>query len=184
MSWQRHSFPFVQGLTTNWIVNTTTLYKLGYWGKAPGTVGSAVGIIWYIVFFMPFALFFPLLAGLFYYCMLLLVSVYFSMGFCQEAENRLFEKDPGYVILDEFVAMPIVYFGIQFYWMGWDHIWVWIALGFLYFRIFDIAKPLGIKRLQELPGGIGVVMDDLAAALAANLCLQLTCSAAHAAGLI
>ena len=43
--------------------------------------------------------------------------------------------------------------------------------GFVLFRIFDIWKPLGINRLQTLPKGLGVVVDDLGAAFAAGLCL-------------
>jgi len=44
--------------------------------------------------------------------------------------------------------------------------------GVALFRLFDIAKPLGIRRLQELPGGWGIVIDDVAAALAACLVLH------------
>jgi len=52
--------------------------------------------------------------------------------------------------------------------------WVVFLAGFALFRFFDILKPLGIGRLQELPAGWGVVMDDVAAALAA-------CGVLHAA---
>jgi phosphatidylglycerophosphatase A len=53
-------------------------------------------------------------------------------------------------------------------------VWVVFVTGFALFRLFDIVKPLGIARLQHLPGGWGVVADDLAAALA-------TCGVMHAA---
>ena len=43
--------------------------------------------------------------------------------------------------------------------------------GFVLFRLFDIAKPPPIRQLQNLPGGIGVVIDDIAAALVAAVCL-------------
>ena len=52
--------------------------------------------------------------------------------------------------------------------------WAIFLIGFGLFRIFDILKPFGIKRLQDLPAGWGVVVDDLAAAL-------LTCAVMHAA---
>jgi phosphatidylglycerophosphatase A len=45
--------------------------------------------------------------------------------------------------------------------------WAALGAGFALFRFFDIVKPLGIKRLQHLPGGWGVVVDDVVAALAA-----------------
>jgi phosphatidylglycerophosphatase A len=45
--------------------------------------------------------------------------------------------------------------------------------GFALFRLFDILKPLGISKLQRYPGGVGVVLDDLAAGLAVNLVLRI-----------
>jgi len=77
------------------------------------------------------------------------------------------------VVLDEFVAIPLVY-------LGWPSLvaaapgWVVLLAGFGLFRLFDILKPLGIRKLQDLPGGWGVVADDVAAALVA-------CAALHAA---
>jgi len=44
-------------------------------------------------------------------------------------------------------------------------------MGFILFRIFDIVKPIGIKKLQNLPNGMGVMIDDLAAALVSSLLL-------------
>ena len=70
------------------------------------------------------------------------------------------------MILDEFVVMPLCF-------LGWRTlpaaipVWAVLGAGFALFRLFDIVKPLGIRRLQALPGGWGVVIDDVAAALAA-----------------
>jgi len=94
------------------------------------------------------------------------VGIYIAIGVCGEAEFRLGRRDPGEVILDEFVVMPLCF-------LGWPVLavnlpnWVIFLAGFALFRFFDIIKPFGIKRLQTLPGGWGVVMDDVAAALAA-----------------
>jgi phosphatidylglycerophosphatase A len=79
---------------------------------------------------------------------------------------RLNKRDPGEVILDEVVAMPLCFLG------WWQLLTVWPAwsvllAGFLLFRVYDIVKPFGIRRLQALPGGWGVVIDDTVAALAA-----------------
>jgi phosphatidylglycerophosphatase A len=69
------------------------------------------------------------------------------------------------VILDEFVVMPLCF-------LDWRMLvdplpqWAVFLTGFALFRFFDILKPFGIRRLQDLPGGWGVVMDDVAAALA------------------
>lgn len=50
--------------------------------------------------------------------------------------------------------------------------WPYIAVGLLLFRFFDIAKPLGIRRMEQLRGGWGVMMDDMLAGVYANLLLQ------------
>jgi phosphatidylglycerophosphatase A len=49
-----------------------------------------------------------------------------------------------------------------------------LTLGFILFRIFDILKPLGIRTLQNLPKGLGVMIDDLAAALVSACVLYIT----------
>jgi phosphatidylglycerophosphatase A len=49
---------------------------------------------------------------------------------------------------------------------------VFILLGFLLFRLFDITKPFGVKALEKLPGGFGIVLDDVMAAIYANLVLH------------
>ena len=94
-----------------------------------------------------------------------------AVWICAAAERGLGRSDPGEVILDEVVAMPLCF-------LGWARLessaapWLLFAVGFALFRLFDIAKPLGIARLQRLPGGWGVMADDLAAALAACGCLH------------
>lgn len=50
---------------------------------------------------------------------------------------------------------------------------IWMAAGFLLFRFFDIAKPLGVNRLQSLPGGAGIVADDVLAGVYARVVLQI-----------
>ena len=57
-------------------------------------------------------------------------------------------------------------------------VWVYLLAGFFIFRVFDVVKPFGIHRLQKYPGGLGVVLDDLAAAVATNLVLRLLAFAA------
>ena len=97
------------------------------------------------------------------------VAAYGAVAICGEAEERLQKKDPGEVILDEFVAMPLCF-------LGWPTLiagapvpaWAVGLAGFALFRVFDILKPFGIARLQSLRAGLGVVVDDLAAALAAG----------------
>jgi len=68
--------------------------------------------------------------------------------------------------------MPLCFLGWQ--WLPPDLPWLVLLLaGFGLFRFFDILKPLGINKLQSLPGGWGVVLDDVAAALASCASLHL-----------
>lgn len=64
-------------------------------------------------------------------------------------------EDPSRVVVDEMVGVWIALLAAPA-----GH--VWYALGaFVLFRLFDIFKPLGIRRMESLPGGIGVMMDDI-----------------------
>ena len=158
---------WARALPTPFVVAVATLGPLGRSGKAPGTIGSAAGLALYALCFherTPFG--FVVLAAFF---------AYFAVGICDAAERRLQMRDPGMIVLDEFVAMPLVFFG-----MGGDEGlvdshggWPILLAGFALFRFFDILKPLGIKRLQNLPGGLGCVADDLAAGAAACVSLHL-----------
>ena len=154
-----------KGLPTGLVVNFATLGLIGRKLPAPGTWGSLVGL-GYAAAVAP-ALGWPAVVGL------SLVAGYFAVGICGEAEVRLGQADPGEVILDEFVAMPLCFLGWSVLVADWPA-WVVLAAGFAAFRFFDILKPLGISRLQRLPSGWGVVVDDLAAALA-------VCAALHGA---
>jgi phosphatidylglycerophosphatase A len=51
--------------------------------------------------------------------------------------------------------------------------WGFIAAGFLLFRVFDIVKPWPLKRVQDLHGGLGVMLDDIGAGIYTNMLLQL-----------
>ncbi len=144
-------------------VACATLGPLGRKLPAPGTWGTLAGLLYFQVFFAR-------LGAAEILVFTALVS-YLAVGICGEAEVRLRKKDPGMVILDEVVAVPLCFIG----WGSLTRVWpVWAVLlgGFAFFRLFDIWKPLFIGRLQVLPAGWGIVADDLAAALVA-------CAALH-----
>ena len=154
---------------TQTVLTLATLGPLGRRLPAPGTWGSVAGLLYFTVFFCPLYIY-PL--GTFWSVILSAIGGYFAVALCGEAEFRLGRKDPGEVILDEFVAMPLCF-------LGWNELQgvlpkpaVWI-LGLALFRLFDILKPFGIKKLQDLPGGWGIVIDDFAAALATCLVMHL-----------
>ncbi|HVZ63277.1 MAG TPA: phosphatidylglycerophosphatase A [Lacunisphaera sp.] len=147
------------------VVGLATLGPVGMRLPAPGTWGSAAGVLYFLACFgharweVVFA--WTVLAG------------YVAVALCGEAELRLGRRDPGQVILDEFVVMPLVFMG----WragalVAWPH-WGVLLAGFALFRLYDILKPFGIRRLQSWPGGWGVVVDDVAAAVAAWATLHL-----------
>jgi len=74
-------------------------------------------------------------------------------------------KDHQRVVIDEVAGMWLAMVGVPI--TGTS-----LLVGLVLFRFFDIRKPLGIRRLEQLPGGLGVMLDDVLAGLYANLLLQ------------
>jgi phosphatidylglycerophosphatase A len=151
------------------IVQVATLGPLGRL-KAPGTWGSAAGLLWWaLVVRLAHAKGGP--HEFIFDALVVLMAIFL----CGVAAAFIGKKDPSEVILDEFVAMPLVYlFNPMGYAMheGTKTGLLFILLGFLLFRLFDITKPFGIKALEKLPGGLGIVLDDVMAAVYANLVLH------------
>jgi phosphatidylglycerophosphatase A len=147
------------------VVALATLGPVGRRLPAPGTWGAAAGLAVYAALF----------SGLGWEgtAALAAAGAALAVGICGAAEARIGRTDPGEVILDEFVAMPLCLAGWQV-WSGVLPAWAVFLAAFGLFRLFDVAKPFGIRRLQALPGGWGIVVDDTAAALAA-------CAVLHAA---
>ena len=148
-------YPWARKLAPKTAVGLATLGITGSL-KAPGTFGSLLGLFFYLFFFR----FLPLGA----YLLFAGALVYFAVGVCDEAERVLKRRDPGCIVLDEFAAMQLCFLPLPF--LDSSNTTVWTGfLGFALFRIFDIYKPMGIKKIQNLEGGLGCVMDDVAAAL-------------------
>ncbi|MFA5257166.1 MAG: phosphatidylglycerophosphatase A [Opitutales bacterium] len=155
---KRSSLPLMSRLPDRLVHAVATLGGLGNVGPAPGTLGSVAGTLFYALILQNASSQFNFFA----------VLALFGLGlfFCDEAELRIGRPDPGSVIFDEFAAMPIVFLGLEtssnMYWRV-----ILLLLGFAAFRVLDILKPLGISRIQDLPGGLGIMADDVAAALVA-----------------
>ena len=102
------------------------------------------------------------------------VSVIFLLAFivlavwaAEIAESMLGQKDPGCIVIDEFAGMMITLIGIRFTWQS-------VIAGFLIFRLMDILKPFPIRYLERtIPGGAGIVIDDVAAGIAAHIVLRI-----------
>jgi phosphatidylglycerophosphatase A len=156
MAWSQPRWPRV--LPSAFVVACATLGPLGRRLPAPGTWGSLAGLLCFAIFYQraPIG---AILVGT-------AIAAYLAVGICGEAEIRMRKKDPGEVVLDEVVVIPLCF-------LGWRTLlahapaWVLLLAGFVLFRFFDIVKPYPIRQLQALPAGWGVVADDLAAALAA-----------------
>jgi len=131
---------------------------IGYIKKGGGTVAAIVSCIgWYLA----------LAGGNFDadyqvgVCLFFLVIGIWS-GNKVEAE---WGKDSSKVVIDEVAGMCVSLLFIPFK-------WPYMVIGLVLFRFFDIAKPLYIRRLEVLPGGWGVMMDDIAAGICSNILLQ------------
>lgn len=131
-----------------------TLGSVGYL-PAPGTMGTIATL--------PFVYLISLLSLPQQICIIITMTV-FSFFVINRALQSFQGVDPSQIILDEFIGCLVTFIGINF------NIASMIA-GFLLFRLFDILKPLGIKKIEKLPGAWGVLLDDCAAGLLANILL-------------
>ena len=153
-------------LSPSIIVALATCGRIGYMGKAPGTNGAAVGLIAFILLYYSVYGVSPIA-----YSIIVGLITAMAIWVCGRAEVLLKERDPSVVILDEIVALPFCFLGLDSMLQSGQAWWV-LILGFVLFRFFDIVKPWPINPLQKLPGGWGVVVDDLAAALATAFTLH------------
>src|SRR5689334_13717516 len=92
-----------RGLPSQLVVGCATLGPIGRRLPAPGTWGSLAGLLYFAVFFPRASIGAILVATA--------IGGYLAVAFCGEAEVRLRKKDPGEVILDEFIAMPLCFLG-------------------------------------------------------------------------
>lgn len=130
--------------------------------KAPGTAGSfvALAIILGIVQAQQYSIL----------LVFILAASVITLWVASFFEDK-YEKDPGRLVSDEWAGQALTFITISFS----DDLTINILTlltGFILFRFFDIIKPLGIKRLQNLPGGWGILTDDLLAGLYALICLK------------
>jgi len=150
-----------------------SVFGTGYSRVASGTCGSAVVSAIFLI---------AALCGISPMAMLLLmcgvavhgcvVTVVYGDRFIEE-----FGKDPGQIVSDEQAGQAVAYFGLFTFGadisISWFSIVLVTAVGFFAFRFFDILKPSPVRNLEKLPGVWGVLLDDIAAGIYANICLQI-----------
>lgn len=125
-----------------------TVFGMGYVPKAPGTVASLVAALF----------FFSVQPDI--YMLILLCTVSFILGIIvTPAVEKIYGNDPSQVVIDEVAGQWVAFLFVE------NVSWPVVLAGFILFRLFDILKPLGVNRLQDLPAGWGVMLDDIAAGL-------------------
>jgi phosphatidylglycerophosphatase A len=130
----------------------------GYFPVAPGTVGSAAGLVVYLIVWWAQS---PLVEAA------LIVGLFLIGTWAGTIAERYFGGiDPGPIVLDEVVGMLIT---LAFVPVGLGG----ALAGFVLFRLFDVIKPFPARRLESLHGGLGVMADDAMAAVYANISLRL-----------
>ena len=146
----------------DWIaVAVATAGGAGFAPKAPGTAGSIVGVLVYLVIEAAHANAYYLHAIIFFF----IVGTWAS-----SRVERLYGHDSRRIVIDEVVGQMIT-FGL--FAGRYQLSAIYIATGFGLFRLFDIVKPFPIRSLERLPGGLGVVADDVGAGLYALAALSL-----------
>ncbi|MBI2832846.1 MAG: phosphatidylglycerophosphatase A [Acidobacteria bacterium] len=130
----------------------------GYAPVAPGTVGSAAGILVWVVT-RPWA------SSTFDDLVLIAILTAVGIWSATIAERHFGGTDPGPIVIDEVVGMLITLLSVP---VGWPA----AVTGFFVFRAFDIIKPFPAGRLERLHGGSGVMADDMMAAVYANLTMR------------
>jgi phosphatidylglycerophosphatase A len=165
-----------------------TAAGLGYFPKAPGTLGSLAGLaialsLTWVTSKGALAAAEIDLPGNFWtiglipgYTMFICVALVAALGVWSSARAEQYtrKKDPQFVVIDEVSGQLLTYF-MPFVVLNWKS---WL-LGFILFRLFDIWKPFPARQAESLPGGWGIMTDDWVAGIYAALGLWL----ARAAGL-
>lgn len=126
--------------------------------KIPGTAGTLAAIPFYLIatYWLP----------LWIYLAVLVAAFILGIFVCDRAAHKLGVHDHGGIVWDEFVG----------FWLTMAAVppqWYWVLLGFVLFRFFDMVKPWPIHAVdRRVPGGFGIMLDDLLAGAAAWCCLQ------------
>lgn len=151
-------------------------FGIGRVPKAPGTFGTLLGFPLFALLILRGELS-TLIVGA-------IAATLVSVWFCGEAEKIMKLRDPGSIVIDEIIAIPICYIG----WAAWLSLkagepltisyffverWPTLIGIFVLFRIFDILKPWPVKGSQKMRGGWGVTIDDVLAAVYVNIVVLL-----------
>lgn len=133
-----------------------TCAYVGYAPVAPGTFGSAVGLVVYYLVRRQASMAIELAT--------IAVILVIGLWSATEAEHHFGGIDPGPVVIDEVIGMLVTLALHPVNLAG-------AVTGFFIFRLLDIVKPWPARRLEHLPGGVGIVLDDVMAGIYGNLAM-------------
>jgi phosphatidylglycerophosphatase A len=141
---------------TSWAWAIATFCGAGFGKPGPGTWGSVAAVLLWAAYAWgahpsPWSLLIALLAGI-------ALTIVFGVPAATIAERESGHQDPGWVVIDEVAGQWIALLGSRANWRAG-------LLALILFRIFDITKPFPVRRFERLPGGWGIVFDDVAAGL-------------------
>ncbi len=130
-----------------------SFFGVGFIPLIPGTFGSAAGVIIYCFLSQKEP-------PVFYDVLFILIIAGFID--CGRAERAFGKKDPRRIVIDEVSGMLVALMLVPFSLAN-------IIIVFTLFRVFDVLKPYPLRRLEKIPAGFGIMLDDIAAGLYANL---------------
>jgi len=133
----------------------TTFFGAGFLPFVPGTFGSLAGVIVY----------FLVKHNAFFYAAITIILLIAGLTFSQESERIFNKKDARFIVIDEVVGILI---SLAFL----PYSPKLVILGFFLFRLLDTLKPYPAHRIQNLHGSIGIMGDDIIAAIYTNIILQ------------
>ena len=139
----------------NWF---STVFKIGYLPIAPGTWGSLVAfLVWYVI-----------IGHISSITLIALIIIILELGVYTSSitENNIKEKDPGVIVIDEWVGQWIALLFLP-------KSFLWGLVAFALFRLFDIWKPYPINILDKFKKGWGIMLDDVLAGIYALVIISI-----------
>jgi phosphatidylglycerophosphatase A len=143
----------------SWLI--ATFFGIGHLRPGPGTWASVVTVLlWWVAaqalnprWLVPVAI------------VVSLAVIFIGIPSSTTAARESGREDPGFVVIDEVAGQMIALIGVPLHWK-------YLLASLILFRVFDIVKPFPLRRLEKLPEGTGIMMDDVGAGLYALALLQ------------
>ncbi len=132
-----------------------TFFYVGYFPIASGSAATVAGVLLCLI----------LSSNIWLYTTVMLATCIVGFIVSDVMERQVDQKDPGCIVIDEVAGVLIAFFLLP---MTWEVIWI----TFFVFRAFDMFKIYPMNKLEMLPGGRGIMLDDIGAGIYTNLTMQ------------